>query len=179
MRDHKTISQDRTAPQAAAAKTLFEEYGPTLLRYLSYRVGNEADASDLSQEAYLRLTRVKDIDLIEKPAAYLFRIAANLASEFHLRNKNRPQTVDLETWSEQGSDGDGDQFQRDMEARSGVKALESVLDDLPPLYKSILLLRKRDGYSHAEIAEKLDISTHTVHRYLTRALAKCRAELAG
>jgi len=149
------------------------------MRYLRQRVSNEADASDLAQEAFLRLTRVKHSDLIEQPAAYLFRIAANLANEFHLRERTRPRTVDLDTLAEFGGDGDGDQFQREMEARSGVKALESVLENLPPLYRAVLLLRKRDGYSHAEIAEKLDVSPHTVHRYLTRALARCRAEWPG
>ena len=157
---------------------LFVEYGPALMRYLNHRIGNDADASDLAQEAYLRLTRVKNADLIEQPAAYLFRIAANLASEFHLKKKNRPGTINLETLAEQGGDGDGDQFQRSMEARSGIKALETVLNRLPPLYRAILLMRKRDGYTHAEIAEKLKLSPHTVHRYLTRALAQCRAEWA-
>lgn len=163
--------------QSSDVHDLFVEYGPTLLRYLSYRVGNSTDANDLVQEAYLRLTRVKNRDLIEKPAAYLFQIAANLANEFHLRKKKNPIAIDLDTAAEQGGVSDEDQFQRDMEARSGIKALERLLEKLPPLYREILLLRKRDGYSHAEIAEKLDLSPHTVHRYLTRALARCREEL--
>lgn len=163
---------------AAAPEALFVEYGPALLRYLSFRVGNSTEAHDLAQEAYLRLSRVKNPDLIEKPAAYLFRIAENLANEFHLRQKKIPKTIDLDALSEYGGDSDGDQFQRDMEARSSIKALEVILEDLPPLYRAILLLRKRDGYTHAEIAEKLQLSPHTVHRYLTRALAQCRARWA-
>lgn len=171
-------STDRASAKAAADPDLFTEYGPTLIRYLSRRVGNDADAHDLAQEAFLRLTRVKDSDLIQKPAAYLFRIAANLASEFHLREKHRHRTIDLDTLAEFGGDGDGDRFQRDMEARSGVKALERLLEELPPLYRAVLLLRKRDGYSYEEIAEKLEVSPHTVHKYLTRAVARCRAEWA-
>ena len=172
------VSDQPQDAQPADLHDLFVEYGPTLLRYLSYRVGNNADANDLVQESYLRLTRVKNRDLIEKPAAYLFQIAANLANEFHLRKKRAPISVDLDTVAQHGGLSDEDQFQRDMEARSGVQALERLLIKLPPLYREILLLRKRDGFSHAEIAEKLNLSPHTVHRYLTRALARCREELA-
>jgi RNA polymerase sigma factor (sigma-70 family) len=45
---------------------------------------------------------------------------------------------------------------------------------LPPIYQSILLMRKRDGLSHGEIAQKLGISIHTVRKYLTRAITECR-----
>ena len=173
-----TPAKTRASAASDVNADLFTEYGPTLIRYLYRRVGNDADAHDLAQEAFLRLSRVKDADLIQKPAAYLFRIAANLASEFHLREKNQRRTIDLDTLAEFGGDGDGDQFQRDMEARSGVKALEELLEALPPLYRAVLLLRKRDGYSSEEIAEKLEISPHTVHKYLTRALARCREEWA-
>ena len=177
MTGRSDASNEAKDAQTSDVHDLFVEYGPTLLRYLSYRVSNNADASDLVQEAYLRLTRVKNRDLIEKPAAYLFQIAANLANEFHLRKKKTPIAIDLDTLAQQGGVGDEDRFQRDMEARSGVQALERLLKKLPPLYREILLLRKRDGYSHAEIAEKLELSPHTVHRYLTRALARCREEL--
>lgn len=152
------------------------EYQPTLLRYLAFRVGGEADAHDLAQEAYFRLSRVPDPDLIQKPEAYLFRIAANLANEFLLKRSSTPISMDLDTLQDHGGDGDGAAFEASMEARSAIRRLEQILERLPPLYRSILILRKRDGLSHQEIAEELDISPHTVHRYLTKALAACRAE---
>lgn len=168
----KTVQGARTDATDATASALFEEYGSSLMRYLVFRVGNESDASDLSQEAYLRLTRVARADLIEKPAAYLFRIAANLANEFHLRHQRAPTTVPLESMESHLSDAGA--FERQMEARSAIQALDVLLNQMPPLYKAVLLLRKRDGLSHAEIAQKLDLSPHTVHKYLTRALAQCR-----
>lgn len=61
-----------------------------------------------------------------------------------------------------------------MEARAAIQRLDSILDELPPLYRAILLLRKRDGYSHAEIANRVGKSKATVHIYLTRALTRCR-----
>lgn len=155
---------------------IVENYSPVLLKYLASRVGNLTEAQDLAQEAYLRLSRVPDADLILKPESYLFRIAANLANEFLLKRSRKMNTINLDTLTDNDGIEGEISFERHIEARSALRQLESILNDLPPLYRSILLLRKRDGFSHKEIAEKLDISPHTVHRYLTRALARCRSE---
>ena len=55
------------------------------------------------------------------------------------------------------------------------RQLAAILDELPPLYRAILLLQKRDGMSYVEIAKELDLSVHTVEKYLFRALALVRA----
>ena len=145
-----------------------------LARFLIKRVRNPEDAHDIAQEAYMRLAQAPDADLIENPVGYLYRIATNIVAEYYRKKSRSPEVVDLDTLSRLGGDGDGDQFDRHVEARSDVKQLEAWLETMPAVYKNVLILRKRDNYSHAEIAEKLDISTHTVHKYLTRALAHIR-----
>ena len=62
-------------------------------------------------------------------------------------------------------------------SRMELQRLQAALEGLPPLYSAALLLRKRDGLSHREIAERLQISLHTVRKYLTRAVAQCRLKL--
>ena len=54
-----------------------------LLRFLGARLPNEQDAQELAQEAYLRMLRVSDANLIRDPAAYLFRIARGLLQEWY------------------------------------------------------------------------------------------------
>ena len=154
---------------------VFASYGPKLRRFLSGCLGNDADAQDLAHEAYLRLTRVKRPDLIRSPEAYLFRIASNLANEFLLKQRREPACVRLDDL--QGSDGDSDgaAFAGALEHRADIARLERLLADLPPRYAAVLVLRKRDGYSHAEIARRLDIAPSTVPTYLKRALAHLRA----
>lgn len=156
----------------------FERFAPKLLRFLIFRLKNKADAQDLTQETYVRLMRVKKKDLIRQPDAYLFKIADNLANEFLIKQNENPMSVDLETAMIAGKDGDHNASVRATEAHLTVQQLERTLDKLSPLYKSVLLLRKRDGLSHKEIAKQLEISPNTVHVYLTRALLHCRAELA-
>lgn len=147
-----------------------------LRRYLAFRLGNEAEAQDLAQEAYLRLMRISKPELVRKPHAYLFRIAANLANEHRLKASRSIETEDIEELNHDGLDGDDCKFLEMVEVREQLLRLEAIVDKMPPLYRAILIMRKRDGYSHAEIAERLEISPHTVHTYLKRALVKCRRD---
>lgn len=168
---NKTEGTDRDALRRA-----FIAFRPTLLCYLSSRLGNPEDAHDIAQEAYLRLERVKDPSLVQKPEGYFFQIVKNLATEFLIKRGASLETMDLSTLMSFGGDGDDGQSTVQLEMRAAIVRLSHILEDLPPLYRSVLLLRKRDGYSHAEIADQLGIAKSTVHVYLTRALKRCREE---
>ena len=165
----KSNETDRQAMQRA-----FLAFRPTLLCYLSARLGSADDAHDIAQEAYLRLERVKDPSLLQKPESYFFQIVKNLAAEFLIKRGASIETMDLDTLMSFGGDSDGNLGSVQLEVSAAVIRLQAILEDLPPLYRSVLLLRKRDGYSHAEIADQLGISKNTVHVYLTRALSRCR-----
>lgn len=169
----RKIKQERALGRLSEA---YVGYAPTLLRFLSFKLNNEADAQDLAQEAYLRLMRVKEPDMIQQPEAYLFRVTSNLISEFLINKNKRAADTDLDSAMAMGLDCDGDRFLRSTEAEMAIRHLDTILNRLPPLYKAVLLLRKHEGLSHQEIAERLEISTHTVHTYLTRAVTQCRAE---
>ena len=49
--------------------------------------------------------------------------------------------------------------------------LEKALDKLKPQYREIIVLKKIEGLSHAEIAEKLGKNTGAVRMLLARAMA--------
>lgn len=170
MADQRSHAEDT---QAGMVGTLYANSYHDLFAYLLRRLSDRSDAHDLAQEAYLRLLRVERAELIEHPKAYLFRIASNLVYEFRMKQHRsgvryaRP----LEEIDEQTVPSDPE---RELERRAAIRYLEQVFEDQPPLYRAVLLMRKRDGMSHTEIAEKLDVSVHTVRKYLTRAVAECR-----
>lgn len=55
--------------------------------------------------------------------------------------------------------------------------VERVISCLPPVQKSILLLRDLEGYSYKEIAQMLDLSSSQVKVYLFRARNKVKKQL--
>lgn len=63
---------------------LFNRYAPDVRRFLASRVTCDATAADLTQETFLRLAQLPNLAAIENVLAYLFRIAAYIATD-HLR----------------------------------------------------------------------------------------------
>ena len=157
------------------AESAFARFDAGLQRFLVQRLRSAEDARDIAQEAYLRLLRVESTELVRKPQAYLYRIACNVIYEFKLRAERDPVTFDsevVERLTEESiqlpTDDLSDRLHR-------AQAIERILSQLPPTYRAVLILRKRDGLSYHQIAKILDLSPHTVKKYLARALAQCRA----
>ena len=163
---------------ASRLREAFMEFRPALLKFLCSRLHCAADAEDIVQEAYLRIERIRDPHRIERPECYFFQIVKNLSVETQIKQNKSIELMDLDKLIL--TENDALQIDLDhqaLQARYALQRLDAIFDELPELYAAILLLRKRDGYSHSEIAEKLGISKSTVHVYLTRALAQCREHL--
>jgi len=174
-RDAKNASNSKQQVKNQLVKTL-DEFAPRLYGFLIQRLGNKEDASDIAQEAYLRLLRVDKAKVIEKPTSYLFRIASNLANEFSMHQRRTPTMVELDALETINTESDDHAFEKKLEHRASIRQLETILESLPPTYQAILLMKKRDGFTREEIAEKLGLSVHTVKKYLARAAARCREE---
>lgn len=161
--------------EAGLTQSVFDRYRQQLQRFLVRRLRSSQDARDLAQEVYLRLLRVPDPSLVRQPQAYLYRIAANVVYEYRIREQHEPVLFDseaLEAIAEHPAETDRDEMANRLDAQ---RQLEGLLNQLPPLYRAILLMQKRDGLSYAEIAKELGLSIHTVEKYLFRALALVRA----
>ena len=157
-------------------------HGQQLLRFFASRLRSAADANDLAQEVYLRLLRLQRPELIRKPEAYLFTIAANILRENALRSSDRPVHIALQdvSDSELGVDGGRSGTSAPEEAAlqaARVHELEGMLLGLSPKARAALIWHRRDGHSYKEIATRLGISVNMVKKYLVRAVAHCRKAL--
>lgn len=153
---------------------LFDASYSRLKEYLIKRLRNESDAQDIAQEAFLQLLRIDRLDLIQEPEAYLYRIALNLCHKLMRNDARQPVAHSIET-AEQIIAQDGRNVEQQIEIDQQARLLSDIIKELPPLYQAVLLMKKREGYSHQEIAEKLGISIHTVRKYLVKAVTACRA----
>lgn len=174
--DAETRAKKREPGGSDFVGRLADESYRELFGYLLRRLRNESDVQDLAQEAYLRLLRVEKGELIRNPRAYLFRIASNLVYEFRMK-EGRSAPFEGDPQPQIDAAATPISLEANLESRDALRHLSGVLQDQPPLYRAVLLMRKRDGMGHDEIAEKLGVSAHTVRKYLTRAVAECRAAL--
>jgi RNA polymerase sigma factor (sigma-70 family) len=150
--------------------------GNDLVRFIARRLRNVADARDLAHDAYVRLLLVKRADAIRDPRAYLYRIASNILYEFELKKK--ADAIGLTRWSEwQLADSDISQLECDSETLLVRERIETVLDQLSPKCRAVVILDRRDGMTYEEIGARVRISTSMVKKYVTRGVRHCREQL--
>ena len=158
----------------AFVRSAYARHDGDLRRFLLRRIGNPDDVRELVQEVYLRLLRA-DLSQVRHPWAYIHRVATHVAHEFHIREKRRRVDFDSEA-----ADAGLDLASRQGDGEAGALVQQQVRDALAglgPQHLAVLLLERREGLSHDEIAKRLDLSPHTVKKYSVQALARVRESL--
>ena len=162
----------------ALLERLFAAHGRTLQAFLYRRVHHHADATDLAQEVYVRMLRVRDPDTIRDMEAYLFTVASNLAKEHAAREGRRGLAVEVEdgTVLEELSEPAG--FDAQIDVAHQVQRLREVLRQLPPRWHAAVVMQYVQGLSQQQIGDQLGVSPRTVKKYLAQALGRCRRRMA-
>jgi RNA polymerase sigma-70 factor (ECF subfamily) len=146
--------------------TFFEDESDRLFKALYFVTGNRHDAEELTQDAFLKLwERWDQIDRIDDPTAYLFRVALNA---FRRRRRRTAMAVrKLMPESELP-----DAFQ-EAEMRADVRQL---LLRLTQRQRAALLLVDLLGYSSEQAARILRVRPSTVRSLATQGRRALRAE---
>jgi RNA polymerase sigma factor (sigma-70 family) len=168
-----------------ATEVLVEKHAPKLFSYLVHRLFRSPtpgeDAKDLLQTVFMRFCGNPSRELIRKPEAYLYKIAENVLAEFRLRQDrdvvlyNSKTLRSLLDKQDEGEEQSPDWIEDAYEETAFDQQLKRVLQQIPAMYRSVLLLKTRDGLTLEEIATKLEITPGSAKVYLFRAIAACRA----
>lgn len=134
-----------------------DDYARRVHVFVFRLVKNHEDTNDVVQDAFEKLWIHREQVEVEKVKAWLFTTAYNLALNFI--KKKRPEYLEDAYYNEPLSSG------ASYELRD---TLDKVMEFLPPMQKSIILLRDMEGYAYEEIADILKISESQVKVYLFR-----------
>ncbi|MFD1611957.1 RNA polymerase sigma factor [Sphingomonas tabacisoli] len=171
------------AEASAGLSALFEAHRAELLRFLTARTGDPAEAEDIAQELWLRAHRT-DAGPIANGRAYLFRVAHNLVLD-QVRERNRRAQRDR-SWhgAEYGETAPGMELpdyrtdaERGLIEREEAALLASAIGNLPEGARRAFRLHKIDGLSHAEVASRLGISKSGVEKHIAVAMKHLRKML--
>jgi RNA polymerase sigma-70 factor (ECF subfamily) len=167
---HPTSVSDRLANESASFEEFFRARHHAVFAYLWRMTGEEEAANDLCQETFLRAWRQFDrIRAYERPEAWLLRVATNLALN-HLRRRKGPVGGALsldESMDPATSDPSWRFAERD--------AVRAILAELAPRQRAALILREAHGFTGAQLAQALGISTPAAKMLLLRARESFRA----
>ena len=144
------------------------------IRKYAYRLlKSECDAEDVAQEVFIKLWEQQEIWLNNerKLDSYLLvmtkNIALNILKHQRIKLEYRERFIQEFPSYEQSNN---DNFWADIYRREILQNIFIMLETVPERRRSIFKLSRFKGKSHREIANKLNISVHTVERqiYLTQ-----------
>ena len=148
-------------------------------------VGNEEDAFDMSQEAFIKAyNSIAFFRGDSKFSVWLFRLTTNVCLDF-LRSEGRKPHNSLSFIGEDNEEKEieipDDRFSPEtiVEKTELREAVNKGLLSLPKDYRAVLLLREIDGLSYEEIAEALSLEVGTVKSRIFRARKRLCAILVA
>ncbi|TVZ54987.1 RNA polymerase sigma-70 factor (ECF subfamily) [Lutibacter sp. Hel_I_33_5] len=152
----KASQQNREAQQQ-----LFEQYSPKMLGVCRQYVKDMHHAEDLMLQGFLKVfTNVQKFKSEGSFEGWIRRIMVNTCLSY-LRKKNPVQLSDEDYVF-------NDSATESLENTS-VEDIQKLIDKLPEGYKLVFNLYAIEGFKHAEIAEKLQISESTSKSQLFKA----------
>ena len=163
-------------------------YGTLVTRYRDYVytiavriVGNDEDAEDVAQEAFVRAYRaLPRFRGDSKFSSWLYRIATNRALTHLKKRRRRAVTVDIESGPhvEAGvvDDAGGQEMSPELMVRDDEfrRAVRAAVQELPEQYRVVVTLFYLEERSYREVAATLGIPMGTLKTHLHRARALLR-----
>jgi RNA polymerase sigma-70 factor (ECF subfamily) len=147
-----------------------KEYSNKLYGFAMRFMRNAEDAEDIVQDVYEKLWINRKKVEAEKAKAWMFTTAHNAMLNL-IAKKSRLQLPGDEKLPET--------VKKDASKFESNEVVERAVNILPPIQKSIILLRDLEGYSYEEIGDILELSSSQVKVYLFRARNKIKKQLKG
>jgi RNA polymerase sigma-70 factor (ECF subfamily) len=167
--------------QTAFLESAINLYGKATYNYAYRLTQNEADARDLTQEAFIRVYRAwRSFKPGTSFLSWIYRIVTNLHRDELRRHKGRYQEEIPEDHELQEYGGGRPLAIEPIEEYVESQLSEPVskaLADLTTEQRQIVLLADVEGYSYQEIAEIVGCTVGTVRSRLHRARGQLRGLL--
>jgi RNA polymerase sigma-70 factor (ECF subfamily) len=173
--ERTTVDRARTGDQHALAD-IYDWYMPRVYRYVVARIGNSAEAEDLTEEVFLKmLGAIGGFRWREVPfSSWLFRIAHNAIATHYRRSAQRGGTTS--ELSEDMADGRPD-LATSVEERITMDEVRRAAQLLPDAQREVIALRFAVGLSIADTAKALGKREGNIKALQHKAVAKLQKML--
>ncbi|MDQ7029795.1 MAG: RNA polymerase sigma factor [Ardenticatenia bacterium] len=159
---------------AQAFGALYDQHVDRVYAYIAHRVGNRADAEDLTQEVFLRaLASLSRFRWRGSLLPWLLTIARNLVTD-HQRRRRREGA-----WPAAPLTAPAEDPVELAERRRQRERLRAAAAELTELQQQVIALRFAAGLSIAETARVMGRSENAVKNLQHKAIAALRRRLKG
>ena len=167
---------------------LVRRYDGAVLRLALHMLGNEQDAQDVHQEAFLKAYRhLSNFRFECSFYTWLYRIVTNLCLDALRRRKSRredPSTVidssgdSIDLMANLSDDRSGANPELELRRKHLNARIQGALGELTPRERMVFELKHYQGLKLRAIGEMLQTTEETAKNTLFRATRKLRANLA-
>lgn len=160
-----------------AFNELFARYRNRLQAYLLKVCKSPETAEEIVLDIFVKLWNGRvNLDKVENMEAFLFTVARNKALDF-LRQVKKSRQKQEALWQRMKGNTENPADQRLL-----LENLETSIRDaaagLSPQRKMVFLLSRDHHLTYEQIAEKLQLSSHTVRNHLSAALQVIRSHIS-
>ena len=167
-----------------ALNRLMDRHGERILRFLSRIIGDEQEAMDLTQEAFVRVYKHRHrFNPKQKFTTWLYTIGSNLSRD-RIRWRKRHPAIPFSVISRDenmrpGEDKVDERLAPNEQSIVNEEAIlvKQAVGELPEELRIPVILAEYEGHSHSEIALILNCSEKAVEMRLYRARKRLRVRL--
>jgi RNA polymerase sigma-70 factor, ECF subfamily len=159
-----------------AFDAIYERYCKRMYGFVIRYIKQEEDAEEIVQEVFLKIWESrKKIDTYSSFDSFIFTIAYNTTISLLRKRVNEKKYLEHLQLRQQITNAD--EIIDEIHFKQIKEQLKSTLNQLTPRQREIFLLSREEGFTHEEIAKRLNISTNTVKNHLVTTLAFLRSKI--
>ena len=138
----------------------------------------DQEISDVVQDAYLSISQMASVSHIRNGRGYFFQ-TARMALLQRIRRERIVRIDSLTEMQALALEDDDPGPERHVSARLELAHIRLIISDLPTPCREIFELRRIQGMSQRETAERLDVSEHVVESQAARGLKLILNSISG
>jgi len=142
---------------------------PALRRWLARRKVAGLDIDDVVQEMYATLAELESVAHILNPRTYAFSIAHSIILQ-HVRHRRVVSLASLAEWERLRMGTDDLSAERRVSDHEELQLIAQRIASLPEKCRQAFSLRKVDGLTQKEVAQRMGVSEGTVEKHISKAL---------
>lgn len=181
MPDEKQVVIKAAAGDPDAFEQLVITHQKRIYNLALKMTGNPEDASDMTQEAFLKAYRgLGGFNMESSFSTWLYRLASNVCIDF-IRKRNKRSVVSLNSGGDEERELEITDTRYEpsglAERRQERADIQSAIDSLDSEHRQVLMLREIMGLSYQEISDITKVKQGTVKSRIARARERLRKTL--
>ncbi|MFA6162030.1 MAG: RNA polymerase sigma factor [Methylobacter sp.] len=159
-----------------SAAELIQEHREELHCYLVRQTRCPETASDILQDAFLRLIHADTKNDLKNPRAFLYKVVSNLAIDY-LRSSNRRLARHADESELIDQPDPTPPIEHQLYTQERIAHLRQAVSELPSRCREVFIMHKFKHYSYSIIMNELGISESTVLKHIVKAMEHCRRRM--